>query len=62
MSHNDPQKGRSKAHQAHHALANSLGVIVSVENKGLLGYIPKLILRPNFKSKLGHRQSWLASM
>ena len=42
-----------RTHQAHHALANSLGVIVSVENKGLLGYIPKLILRPNFKSKLG---------
>jgi len=42
MSHSDLQKGHSKARDAQHALAIFLGVFVSVENKGLLGYIPKL--------------------
>jgi hypothetical protein len=42
MSHNDLQKGRSKAHDAHYALAFSPSVFASVENKRSLGYIPKL--------------------
>ncbi len=42
MSHSDLQKGHCRAHDAHYALAFFLGVFVSVENKGLLGYIPKL--------------------
>ncbi len=42
MSHNDLQKGHSTAHDAQHALAAFLSVFASVENKGSLGYIPKL--------------------
>jgi hypothetical protein len=42
MSHNDLQKGHRRAHDAHYALAFFRGVFVSVENKGSLGYIPKL--------------------
>jgi hypothetical protein len=42
---NVPQRSArraSKAHDAHDALAFSLSIFVSVENKGSLGYIPKL--------------------
>ena len=42
MSHSDLQKGHCRAHDAHYALAFFLSVFVSVENKGSLGYIPKL--------------------
>jgi hypothetical protein len=37
MSHSDLQKERSKARDAHYALAFFLGVFASVENKGSLG-------------------------
>jgi len=36
------QKGRARAHHAHCALAFFLGIFASVENKGSVGYIPKL--------------------
>ena len=42
MSHSHMQKGRARAHHAHCALAFFLGIFASVENKGSLGYIPKL--------------------
>jgi len=42
MSHNDLQKRRSNAHDAHYALVNFLSIFASVENKGSPGYIPKL--------------------
>ncbi len=58
MSHSDLQKGRSKAHDAHYALVNFLSIFASVENKGSLGYIPKLkvagsipVARSNLLSK-----------
>jgi hypothetical protein len=42
MSHSDLQKGHRRAHDAHYALPIFRSVFASVENKGLLGYIPKL--------------------
>jgi hypothetical protein len=50
MSHSDLQKGRSKAHDTHYALVNFLSIFASVENKGSLGYIPKLVIRIRFPS------------
>jgi hypothetical protein len=50
MSHSDLQKEHRRAHDAHYALAFFLGVFVSVENKGLLGYILKLVVRVRFPS------------
>ena len=37
MSHSDLQKGHSKAHDAHYALVNFLGIFATVEDKGSLG-------------------------
>jgi hypothetical protein len=58
MFHSDLQKGHSKARDAQHALAVFLSVFASVENKGLLGYIPRLkvarsslVARSNLLSK-----------
>lgn len=42
MSHNDLQKEHCKAHDAQYALAVFLSIFASVENKGPLGYIPRL--------------------
>jgi hypothetical protein len=42
MSHSDLQKGHCRARDAQHAPAIFLSVFVSIENKGPLGYIPKL--------------------
>jgi hypothetical protein len=50
MSPSDLQKRHLKAHDAQYALAVFRSVFASVENKGVLGYIPELVIRVRFPS------------
>ncbi len=50
MSRNEVQVELPKAQHARYARAFLLGIFLSVENKGRLNYIPKLVIRVRFPS------------